>query len=101
WQHDLFSASRVLLQMLAGMGPFPRRSGGGLGDPGVEIALGMTHRVTSTQTFEWALLENLLPDYFNTPDVGAWLGWRFAPASSSPHLSASRSESSGFLGHRP
>lgn len=101
WQHDVFSASRVLLQMLAGMGPFPRRSGGGLGDPGVEIALGMTHRVTSEQTFEWALLENLLPDYFNTPDVGAWLGWRFAPASSSRHLAAfHRSGSSGVLGSR-
>jgi Protein of unknown function (DUF3187) len=102
WQHDVFSASRVLLQMLAGVGPFRSRSGGGLGDPGVEIALGMTHRVTSQQTFEWALLENLLPDYFNTPDVGAWMGWRFAPAPSAPHLSAfHRPEAPGLLGSRP
>jgi hypothetical protein len=77
WQHDVFTASRVLLQMLGGTGPFPHRSGGGLGDPGIEIALGMTHRVDARTTFEWALLENLLPDYFNTPDVGGWLGWRF------------------------
>ena len=90
WQHDVFSASRVLLQLLASVGPFPRQSGGGLGDPAVEIALGMTHRVTPDQTFEWALLENLLPDYFNTPDVGAWIGWRFAPAPASPRLARSR-----------
>jgi Protein of unknown function (DUF3187) len=87
WQHDVFSASRVLLQMLAGVGPFHRQSGGGLGDPGMEIALGMTHRVTAAQTLEWALLENLLPDYFNTPDVGAWLGWRFTPAPPSSRRS--------------
>jgi hypothetical protein len=75
------AGSAIVGQGLVSRGPFPSRDGGDLGDPAVEIALGMRHAVGQRNAFEWALLENLT-GRLNTPDVGAFLGWSWrGPAS--------------------
>ncbi len=68
-------------QMLSGHGPFPSRDGGDLGDPTIEVALGLRHAGAPNNAFEWALLENLT-SRLNTTDVGLYLGWsrRMAPS---------------------
>lgn len=69
-------------QVLSGHGPFPSRDGGDLGDPTIEIALGLRHAASGENAFDWALLENFT-SRLNTPDFGLYLGWarRFGPRS--------------------
>jgi hypothetical protein len=73
WAFRATRASAVVLQILGGSGPFPRRGDGTLGRPAAELAAGMRHSCGSAWTFEWALLENLTRD-LNVPDVGLFVG---------------------------
>jgi len=66
--------SSLIAGILAGTGPFSRRSGGSLGDTAFELSLGVRHDAGNAGVFEVSLLENLLPD-LNVPDVGLFLGW--------------------------
>lgn len=74
WAARAGAASSVVMQGRVSKGPFPDRAGSDLGQPAIEVALGMRHLVTERGSIELALLENL-SRRFNTPDVGAFFGW--------------------------
>ena len=67
----------VVIQGLRTAGPFPFRTGSDLGKVAMEVMFGFRARLSPTAAFEWSFIENLDP-YYNTPDVGAFLGMRFA-----------------------
>lgn len=71
------SRSTVVVQILRSSGPFRFRSGSDLGRVALEIAAGLRYHVPRGFFLEWAVLENLDP-YYNTPDVGTFLGLSFS-----------------------
>ena len=73
WAYRATPRSGVVVQVLGGSGPFPRRGDGTLGEPAAELAVGMRHAGQAPWAFEWALLENLTRD-LNVPDFGLFLG---------------------------
>lgn len=73
WAWRATPRSGIVVQVLGGAGPFPRRDDGSLGRPALEIAAGMRHGGPSPWTIEWALLENLTRD-LNVPDFGLFFG---------------------------
>jgi Protein of unknown function (DUF3187) len=74
----------LILQVLRTAGPFPFRSGNDLGKVAMEVAAGFRHRMAPDFELEWSFIENIDP-YYNTPDIGAFLGVNYhtgrAPAS--------------------
>jgi len=73
WSYRATPLSGIVVQLLGGAGPFPRRDDGSLGRPALEIAAGMRHAGGASWTIEWALLENLTRD-LNVPDFGLFFG---------------------------
>jgi uncharacterized protein DUF3187 len=73
--------SSLIVQVLRSTGPFDHRSGSDLGHVAMEVALGSRHRLPDGLLLEWALIENL-SHHLNTPDVGAFLGLSYSPATS-------------------
>ena len=74
WERRIGGDWGFLSQVVFGRGPLPHRLEADLGDRTLELALGFRVRAGSGE-IEMALLENLLPAK-NSPDVGAYLGWR-------------------------
>ncbi len=68
--------STLVVQILRSSGPFHFRSGSDLGRVALEIAAGFRHRAPRGFFIEWAVLENL-DSYYNTPDVGTFVGLTF------------------------
>lgn len=66
-------------QAIRTSGPFPFRSGNDLGKVAMEVSAGFRYRLPRGFDLEWALIENLEP-YYNTPDIGTYLGLRYRTA---------------------
>jgi uncharacterized protein DUF3187 len=70
--------------LLGSAGPFPRRSGGDLGDTAFELSFGVRHATNGSADFEVGLLENILTDH-NVPDVGFFVGWIWGSKQGNPN----------------
>lgn len=77
--------SRVHLvgQVLRTSGPFPFRYGNDVGRVAMEASAGFRYHLAGGLDLEWAVVENLEP-YYNTPDIGTFLGVRYRTAPDGP-----------------
>jgi hypothetical protein len=66
-------------QAIRTSGPFPFRPGNDLGKVAMEMSVGFRYRLPGGLDLEWAVIENLEP-YYNTPDIGSFLGIRYRAA---------------------
>ncbi|HEV8700574.1 MAG TPA: DUF3187 family protein [Candidatus Polarisedimenticolia bacterium] len=73
----------LIAQAIRTSGPFPFRSGNDLGKVAMEVSAGIRYHLPGGVDLEWAVIENLEP-YYNTPDVGMFLGVRCRTASAGP-----------------
>ena len=73
----------LVAQALRTSGPFPYRSGNDLGRVAMEFAAGFRLRLPGGAALEWAVVENLEP-YYNTPDVGSFIGVRWLTSPPRP-----------------
>jgi uncharacterized protein DUF3187 len=73
----------LIVQAIRTSGPFPFRSGNDLGKVAMEVSAGFRYHLPGGVDLEWAVIENLEP-YYNTPDVGMFLGVRFRTAPAGP-----------------
>jgi hypothetical protein len=80
WEHRIGGEGGLFAQVRFGRGPFPHRVEADLGDTTIEMAVGYRRAVPGGGEMDFALLENLLPAT-NSPDVGAWIGYRWRPAT--------------------
>jgi len=70
-------------QAIRTSGPFPFRFGNDLGRVSMEVSAGFRYHLPRGFDVEWALIENLEP-YYNTPDIGSFLGLRYRTAPEGP-----------------
>jgi len=73
----------LIAQAIRTSGPFPFRFGNDLGRVAMEVSAGFRYHLPGGLDLEWAVIENLEP-YYNTPDVGMFLGVRFRTALAGP-----------------
>lgn len=73
----------LIVQALRNAGPFPFRSGNDLGRVAMEVSGGFRHRLPRGFQVEWSFIENLEP-YYNTSDIGAYLGLSYCACAASP-----------------
>jgi len=78
----------LILQALRTAGPFPFRSGNDLGKVAMEVAGGFRHRMAPGFELEWSFIENIDP-YYNTPDVGVFLGLNYRTGGAAPNTGGS------------
>jgi uncharacterized protein DUF3187 len=79
----------LIVQILRSGGPFPFRSGNDLGRVTLGLSAGFRHRLPRGFDFEWSFLENLEP-YYNTPDIGTFIGLNFRTGANLPPSSEDR-----------
>jgi len=70
-------------QVLRTVGPFPFRSGSDLGKVAMETTVGFRRRLPRGFELEWSFIENIEP-YYNTPDIGAFLGMNYRTGQARP-----------------
>ena len=70
-------------QAIRTSGPFPFRPGNDLGKVAMEVSVGFRYQLPGGLDLEWAVIENLEP-YYNTPDIGSFLGIRYRTAPDGP-----------------
>ena len=77
----------IIGQVLRTVGPFPFRSGSDLGKVAMETTVGFRRRLPRGFELEWSFIENIEP-YYNTPDIGAFLGVNYQTGAPRPAASA-------------
>jgi uncharacterized protein DUF3187 len=75
---NVTSRTSLIGQILRSSGPFRFEAGSDLGRLATEIAAGFRHRIAGKTLLEWGFIENL-DHYFNTPDIGVFLGISVSP----------------------